>query len=163
VLTAAHCVAGSAASSTDVLVGRTRLYETNGRRLPVRSIRVYPGYARSATRTLDAAVLTLARDAGVPPLQLARPGDDAVWAPGTAAWTMGWGAINGRKSPGGAVYYADRLRQLQVPIVGDDACEGVYGIGLGDFPYRPAWLLCAGTADGRTGACYGDSGGPLVV
>jgi hypothetical protein len=75
----------------------------------------------------------------------------------------GLGALNGRKSPGGAVYYADRLRQLQVPIVGDDACESAYGIGLRDFPYRPAWLLCAGTADGRTGACFGDSGGPLVV
>jgi hypothetical protein len=48
-------------------------------------------------------------------------------------------------------------------VVGDDACERVYGGGGSSLTYRPAWELCAGAADATTGACYGDSGGPLVI
>jgi secreted trypsin-like serine protease len=60
-------------------------------------------------------------------------------------------------------YSADRLRQLSLPVVGDDACERAYGGGGYGFTYRPAWELCAGPGDGTSGTCYGDSGGPLVV
>jgi secreted trypsin-like serine protease len=163
VLTAGHCVIDETSRSIDVLVGRTRLTEAGGRRIPVQSISVYPGLVSRRTPGLDAAVITLKSDAGVPPLALARPGQDAAWAPGTSAWTIGWGAINGTDSPGGNRYYADRLRELQVPVQGDDACESAYGIGVSDLPYRRAWLLCAGAADGIASACFGDSGGPLVV
>ena len=75
----------------------------------------------------------------------------------------GWGGLNARPSGGGNRYFADRLRELQLPVQGDDACESAYGIGFEDFPYRPTWLLCAGTGDGRAGPCKGDSGAPLVV
>jgi hypothetical protein len=77
---------------------------------------------------------------------------------------MGWGRLNAHKSPGGNRYYADRLRELQEPLQGDDTCESVFGLGVSpDFPYRPDWLLCAGTSSDRAGTCSGDSGGPLVV
>src|SRR3712207_2390128 len=142
VLTAAHCVFGQRTRDVHVLVGRTRLTERDGRRLRVRSIRVFPGWVSDRTPGLDAAVVTLASDAGVAPLALARPGDDAAWAPGTRAWIMGWGAITARKSPGGNRYFADRLRELEVPVQGDDACERAYGLGdLFLLPYRPAWSL----------------------
>ena len=163
VLTAAHCTRGETARSVDVLVGRTRLSQQDGQRIPVKAISVFPEYASGRTPALDAAVLTLARDAGVPSLALARPGQDALWGPGTLAWVMGWGKLNARKSPGGSSYYADRLRELQEPIQGDDACESVYGLGWWDLPYRPAWLFCSGTPGDRAGACSGDSGAPLVV
>jgi hypothetical protein len=163
VLTAGHCVIDAGPGEVEVLVGRTRLTTSEGRRVRVRSISVYPGMVSGRTPSLDAAVLTLREDAGVVPLALARPGQDAAWAPGTTAWTLGWGRLNARDSPGGNSYYADRLRELQTPVQGDDACEGVYGTGWIDFPYRPAWLLCSGTAAGGTGTCSGDSGGPLVV
>ena len=32
---------------------------------------------------------------------------------------------------------------------GDDACENAFGLGWIDFPYRPAWRPCAGTAAGH--------------
>ena len=163
VLTAGHCVLGSRTGDLDVLVRRTRLRTNEGRRLPVTAISIFPAFVSGRSPGLDAAVLTLGADAGVAPLQLARPGQEAAWAPGTPAWTMGWGELNARPSPGGNRYFADRLRELQQPLQGDDACEGVYGLGLTEAPYRPAWLLCAGTAAGDTGTCFGDSGGPLVV
>ena len=163
VLTAGHCVVDESAGDLEILVGRTRLRATGGRRIAVRSISVYPGYVSGRTPGLDAAVVTLGRDAGVPPVALARPGQDAAWAPGTTAWAMGWGQLNARPSPGGSRYFADRLRELEEPIQGDVACENVFGIGWPDLPYRPEWLLCAGAANDRAGTCYGDSGGPLVV
>jgi hypothetical protein len=163
VLTTGHCVMGERTRDIDVLVGRTRLTQPDGRRLRVKAISVFPGYVNDRTPSLDAAVLTLAADANIAPLALARPGQDGAWAPGTSAWTLGWGLLNARKSPGGNRYYADRLRELQEPIQGDDACESVFGLGFPDFPYRPAWLLCTGTPGDLAGTCSGDSGGPLVV
>jgi hypothetical protein len=163
VLTAAHCVMDTASREIDVLVGRTRLSESGGRRVHVVGAGIFPGFVNGRQPSLDAAVLLLGADAGVAPLPLAQPAQAAAWAPGTPGWTMGWGALNARPSPGGNRYFADRLRQLEVPVQGDAACEDVFGIGFWDYPYRPQWLLCAGTPDGRTGACNGDSGGPLVV
>jgi secreted trypsin-like serine protease len=163
VLTAAHCVVGERSRDVDVLLGRTRLTTADGRRARVAAISAYPGYVSEQQPSLDAAVLTLAADAGVPALALAQPGQAAAWAPGTPAWTMGWGELNAHRSSGGNRYFADRLRELQLPIQGDDACESAYGTGFEDFPYRPTWLLCAGAGDGRAGPCDGDSGAPLVV
>jgi hypothetical protein len=163
VLTAGHCVLGERSRDIDVLVGRTRLTQSDGRRLPVKAISVWPGYVDDRTPSLDAAVLTLAADANVAPLALARPGQGRVPAPGMSGWTLGWGRLNARESPGGNQYYADRLRELQEPIQRDDACESVFGLGFPDFPYRPAWLLCTGTPGDQAGTCSGDSGGPLVV
>jgi secreted trypsin-like serine protease len=163
VLTAAHCIEDTSAKRILVLVGRERLTAHGGRRIAVTHIHEFPAWAHDKAPGLDAAVLTLAADAGVAPVTLARPGQDAAWAGGTAAWTLGWGRLNGASSPGGSSYYADRLRELALPIAGDDACEGVYGGGNGDLVYRPEWSVCAGAADGHTGTCYGDSGGPLVV
>jgi secreted trypsin-like serine protease len=163
ILTAAHCVVDQSSEDIDVLVGRTRLSEKEGRRIAVQSISVYPGYVDGTRRGLDAAVLTLRANAGVAPLALALPTQTAAWAAGTPAWAIGWGQINAGRSPAGNHYYADRLRELQLPVQSDAACENVYGIGFPNFPYRPAWLLCAGTGAGGSGPCFGDSGGPLVV
>lgn len=163
VLTAGHCVMGQGTREIDVLVGRTRLTERVGRRLDVKAISVFPGYVDGQTPSLDAAVLTLAADAGVPALALARPGQEAAWAPDTLAWTMGWGRLNRRDSPGGNRYFADRLRELQEPVQSDDACESVFGLGFPEFPYLPDRVLCAGAVGDFAGTCAGDSGGPLVV
>jgi hypothetical protein len=130
VLTAGHCVIGERSRDIEVLVGRTRLTTHRGRRLPVRAISIFPGFVSGRTPSLDAAVLTLGAGVRIAPVALARPGQRAAWAPGTPAWTMGWGQLNARRSPGGEFYFADRLRELQQPVQGDDACERVYGQGF---------------------------------
>jgi trypsin len=159
VLTAAHCVIGTPTPELSVIAGRTRLSDIGGRVIRVTAVSVFPGYLTSAQFLLDAAVLTLADDAGVPAIRLATAADAAAWAPGTLAWTAGWGEIDAHDSPGGFTYTADRLRELQTPIVGDDACERVYGGTV----YSPAARVCAGVPGSGQGTCYGDSGGPLVV
>jgi secreted trypsin-like serine protease len=163
VLTAGHCVLDKQARDVVVLIGATRLSAHDGRRVGVRAISVFPGYAGHRQRGLDAAVLELSAPAGVAPVALAAPGEEGLWPPATPAWTMGWGRLTAQRSPGDSEYYADRLRELSLPIVSDDACENAYGGGSAELPYRPAWTVCAGTGQAGTGSCYGDSGGPLVV
>lgn len=160
-LTAAHCVYGERASGMTVLVGRSRLTASGGRAVPVTGISVAPAYQRLTG--LDAAVVTVGEDLGVPAVALAGPADVGALAPGAPAWTIGWGRINPKVTANGGSYTADRLRQLSIPVVSDDDCERAYGGGSGTLTYRPAWELCAGAADSATGTCYGDSGGPLVV
>jgi len=140
-----------------------RLTASGGNEIGVASISIDPKWVDRSGRNLDAAVLRLKADAGVAPLSLASRGDTAMWPPGTLAWVLGWGQLNAKPSPGGDDFFADRLRQLQEPVQGDDACEGVFGIGVEEFPYIASRVLCAGTADGTSGTCFGDSGGPLVV
>jgi secreted trypsin-like serine protease len=161
-LTAAHCVYSDRASGMNVLVGRSRLTDTGGRTVPVTGISVAPAYQGKAPG-LDAAIVTVGEDLGVPAVTLAGPADVGGLAPGAPAWTIGWGRINPKVTPNGGAYTADRLRQLSVPVVGDDACERAYGTGSNGLSYRPNWDVCAGTADATTGTCYGDSGGPLVI
>ena len=163
VLTAAHCVLGVAPSELAVVVGRQRLSQPGGKTIPVAGIAVFPGYVDSQRQPLDAAIVTLAEDAGVAPVRLATAADAAAWAPGTASWVAGWGQLEAKPTAGGTNYYADRLRELQLPLVSDEACEAAYGAGNEAVAYRPQYNLCAGTGTGTTGGCYGDSGGPLAV
>jgi len=163
VLTAAHCVLGVAPSQLAVVVGRQRLSESGGKTIPVSGVAVFPGYAAGQRQPLDAAIVTLAEDAGVAPVRLATAADAAAWAPGTPGWVTGWGQIEAKPTPGGTNYYADRLRELQLPLVSDETCEAAYGAGDGLLTYRPKYNLCAGTGAGTAGDCYGDSGGPLAV
>lgn len=163
VLTAAHCVLGVAPAELAVVVGRQRLSESGGKTIPVAGIAVFPGYVDDRRRPLDAAVITLAEDAGVAPVRLATAADAAAWAPGTAAWVAGWGQLEAKPTPGATNYYADRLREVQLPLVSDEACEAAFGAGDGVVLYRPQYNRCAGTGAGTTGGCYGDSGGPLAV
>jgi len=78
----------------------------------------------------------------------------ALWAPGTVATVLGWGAtvFRGPQEP--------QLLQAGVPIVTDDACANAYP-ALADNPFDPVTMVCAG--DGTADTCTGDSGGPLLV
>jgi secreted trypsin-like serine protease len=162
VLTAAHCVTDTAPGDLRVIVGRTRLSQTDGRGIAVTNIALFPGYV-DRRQYLDAAILTLAQPADVAPMRLATAADATAYPPGATAWVAGWGRLNANTTPDGGNYYADRLRELAQPVVGDDACENVYGGGTSVIPYRPEWTVCAGTLAGGSGSCYGDSGGPLAV
>jgi hypothetical protein len=156
VMTAAHCAVSSNPANFTIVAGRHRIESgTDGVELPVSSLIVHDDYD-SANNHNDIALFGLAEDAGFPPATLARPGEQALWAPGTDAVATGWGALgSGQDGP-------DEPHQVTVPVISDTACVDTYS----EFPghVSPALNVCAGDlAAGGIDTCQGDSGGPLWV
>jgi secreted trypsin-like serine protease len=164
VLTAAHCVYGltpEIIEDLSVIVGRTQLTDTSqGQSRGILEVFVHPGYNPEAGIGVpDVAVLILDDIVtGIQPVQLATPGTDALERPGRVVTAIGWGnTVQQETFPGGGGFVgADRLQEVNVPIVSDDECEISY-----DGSVEPAYEVCAG----RTGkdTCQGDSGGPLFA
>ncbi|MFE3643789.1 serine protease [Streptomyces sp. NPDC059169] len=161
VLTAAHCLSREVLGSdvrqiTDlrVIAGRTDLRSPGGQEVPVRSVRIAPGYDPN-TSSADLAVLTLANALPVSHAIATAGNGDAAYAPGTAATVYGWGDTTGMAT------YAYDLRSASVRVLSDDVCARAYPGGAGGR-YVASTMVCAGDAGGRD-ACQGDSGGPLVA
>jgi secreted trypsin-like serine protease len=170
VLTAAHCVdqwaVGQTATDGEpkerIIVGRTVLTNDDGAVRVPSAIRVDPTWD-SATESDDAAVVQLDSPiAGVPSPTMPVSGNEAYEQPGTSARAIGWGSTQpqGPADVGGGVY-PDELRQVDLPLVGDGPCRGVFD-GVHNPMLYPQEMLCAG-GDGRHDACTGDSGGPLLT
>ena len=154
VLTAAHCVEGTAPGQLDVLVRTIRLNNT-GVRKPVARIIPHPQY-NANTSAYDFAIIKLRSPvtnlsgglAGFIPI--VAPTQAALWSPGRTATVTGWGLT----SDGGDA--STVLRKVSVPVVSDTACRNAYGRDM-----ISSVMVCAGQT-GRD-ACQGDSGGPLAV
>jgi Ca2+-binding RTX toxin-like protein len=150
ILTAAHCVAGKAATKVDVVVGRTDLIGNGGDRIRASSILIHPRFDPDTMRA-DLALIELARPTSVEPVRL--PADGSLEVAGGSADVVGWG------DTGGTPRYPSKLRSATVSIVSDEDCKGAYGGEVGS-----AVMLCAGDRrEEGVGSCFGDSGGPLVV
>lgn len=157
VLTAAHCVVRRSSgvvvspNKIKVLAG-TQNRRKGGRWIDVTAVRSHEGYRGRPPRN-DVALLKLARPAGVAPIEMpnaARVADIAT--PGTRATVTGWGTLWEEGAS------ADHLMEVEVPVVGEQACRAAYPRGAIDHR-----TLCAGLAEGGKDSCQGDSGGPLVV
>ena len=155
-LTAAHCVTRAddsvaPPSAITVLLGKQdRTQFTDADRYAVDLVQRHEAFDPSYAN--DVAVVRLARPADVGQARLARPRDAATWAPGREATVIGWGRTTNLPGDPGS----SQLLQVDLPIVGDDACTRLYGTD-----YRAALELCAGGEEGRD-SCSGDSGGPLL-
>jgi trypsin len=156
VLTAAHCVQGEDPRNLAVAVGRTLLDSNQGVRSDVTHAYVHPDYGDPAGNSHDAALLRLATAV---PLQIAAPirlanntvADNLLEAANTMLTVIGWGTTSARKAS-----YPNELREVDVPVVSDATCSGVYGASL-----DAATMVCAGAPN--IDSCYGDSGGPLFA
>lgn len=163
VMTAAHCVTvpdsvtGLPVPDVEgltVVVGRTVLSDkTQGQErglsdaLGTAAV-VHPRYL-AGDSAYDVAFLVLdAPVEGIVPVKLPTKGTDALLRPGQNATVIGWGNTDTVLSN-----FPDRLRQVQVPMLGTAECELSYE----DF--RPGVNICAGVV-GKD-SCQGDSGGPL--
>ncbi|HEX6665228.1 MAG TPA: serine protease [Solirubrobacterales bacterium] len=102
------------------------------------------------SNSFDYAFLVLDEATAQPRIQIAGPGERALWTPGRIATVTGWGAI----FEGGPV--SSVLKQAQIPFLADQSCVGAYGAA-----YDPLTMACAGVLAGGTDSCQGDSGGPL--
>ncbi len=160
VLTAAHCVDGvGPPSDLAVLTGTTDMSE-GGDVIGVSSMTVHPSWNQADSRN-DLAVIRLARPAQERSVAIVRPGQEALWSPGTPSTVTGWGSVYW----GGPL--SIDLLETTVPVVSDADCVSAYG-----DPGLPSWvpamdpttMVCAGLLGaGGKDACQGDSGGPLVV
>ena len=108
VLTAGHCVEGETAATIDILAGTNRLLPGGGQRVRARSIRRHPGYD-NFTLENDIAVIQLWVNLPYDTVTPAVAGQEALYAPGTLATTIGWGDLDirldvqfyPRRPPGG--------------------------------------------------------------
>ncbi|MDI1459904.1 serine protease [Catellatospora sp. KI3] len=152
VLTAAHCASRTGTTSSYVAtIGSADL--GSGRAEQVRSERVRraPGFT-DVTRGDDWAVIRLAHSVDLPVVAL--PTGTAL--DGGALTVVGWGATRE-----GALIQQRRLRQVQVPYVGDGTCGNVFRSK--GYPFVASDMICAGDLrNGGRDACQGDSGGPLL-
>ncbi|GAA4026900.1 serine protease [Allokutzneria multivorans] len=150
VVTAAHCVKGTAASAVRVVSGREDKQSTAGTVTNVSKVWVHPSYT-TATAGYDVAVLTLANAVNSAVLPLATPQDTALYAAGTNSTVLGWGTTS---SGGSASRY---LLKVDVPVTSDATCKTAYP------QYSNTSMVCAGIPAGGKDSCQGDSGGPMVA
>ncbi|GAA1605741.1 serine protease [Catellatospora bangladeshensis] len=152
VLTAAHCVGRSGATSSITVtagsadLGSDRTYE-------VRSSRVWRARGFSdVTEGDDWAVIRLSRALDLQTVALPVNGG----LDGGTLTAVGWGATRE-----GSRAQQRHLRKVQVPFVSDGTCGQIYrsrGYGFTD-----ADMICAGDLrGGGKDSCQGDSGGPLL-
>lgn len=158
VLTAAHCLLDDfdqidTMLPVDVVIDRTNLNSSEGIRVRVADVVVYPDFD-PATMDNDLALLHLEEPTDIPILRIAGQSYDLPVVPdGTVATAMGWGTISAVVDA-----YPTILREVELPIVSNETCrETVIGSAITDN------MLCAGDGLGRRDTCQGDSGGPLVV
>lgn len=160
VLTAAHCVDGTSASSLQVTVGRTVLDSDQGQVRNVSRIFIHPSW-NSNTFAYDAAVLKLSSPvSGIAPIKLATSSQNFLETPGRNATVAGWGNTIAQPadgpSPGSS--FPQRMREAQVPIVSDAKAESIYDAIYGPSGYIPPIQVAAGKD-----TCQGDSGGPMFA
>lgn len=154
VLTAAHCVQ-DAATRLRVSAGLQRNSQhAQAKTIPVKAVRIHPGYALDDSLHNDVALLFLdAYDpAGLPAPIVPLPLNADLSLPSDSARVIGWG----NTSSFGELF-EDDLRAVDLPIVGLRQCQTAY-------PKADATQICAGDFEhGGVDSCQGDSGGPLVA
>lgn len=151
VVTAAHCVKGELPQSMQVVAGRTDIQSQQGTVVDVADVWVHPQF-QQLQGGADVAVVTVTQPLPQPPVAMASPQDKHLYAPGTEAEVLGWGATQ----EGGTS--STTLREATVRVVADEDCAAAYG-----GEYTPGTMLCAGLPEGGADACQGDSGGPLLA
>tara|TARA_B100000700_G_scaffold75915_3_gene84974 strand:+ start:318 stop:1658 length:1341 start_codon:yes stop_codon:yes gene_type:complete len=153
VLTAAHCVDGSSASSLNVKVAGFSSGGSDGDRIGVSQVYVHPNFA-SVSTGYDVALLKLAR--------LPNQGQAVTMAQGSIGQYANNGDLLtvaglGRLSEGGSS--PSTLYEVDVPLVSDSVCRQ----SGGSYNNVGATQFCAGYSQGQKDACQGDSGGPIVI
>ena len=170
ILTAAHCVTnedGSVQSPSKISFRIGGVPRVSG----IWSTETDQGEVIRATEVLrhekydpyefDIALVKLASASKYPPVAIADPATQkALWAEGVEATVIGYGARFYQVPP-----FRAKLKEVQVPMVGDDECAAAYNDRAFGFTgeFVAETMTCAGNLYGTEDSCQGDSGGPLFV
>ncbi|GAA5511987.1 hypothetical protein Dcar01_00701 [Deinococcus carri] len=153
VLTAAHCVKGTSASSIRIRAGVNRLSDsTQGQTVGVSSVTIHPNY-RDANYGYDIALLKLSTrvtNSYAAPAKL--PGnsvESVLDVKGKFAVVSGWGLTQGNNNSSAS----DDLREVSIPITPNPSTCGGSSV--------PGNTICGEAYQGKD-SCNGDSGGPLA-
>jgi secreted trypsin-like serine protease len=128
--------------------------DTNRQVLTIAEIVLHPSYSPSGS-SHDIALLKISETVDLDtwsPACLPTSGADFA---GQNGWVYGWGTT----SEGGSEGLADKLLELEVPIVSDSVCATAMS---SQGQTITSDMLCAGGENGKD-ACAGDSGGPFTV
>jgi len=160
-VTASHCFYNTQGELTvtkdsmSLVLGvhdRTGTTDTNRKVLTIAEIVLHPSYNFDTSEN-DIALLKISESVDLDawsPACLPTSGADFT---GQNGWVYGWGAT----SESGSL--ADKLLELEVPIVSDSVCATAMSSGGVTITSD---MLCAGGENGKD-ACGGDSGGPFTV
>ncbi|KAG8189136.1 hypothetical protein JTE90_018430 [Oedothorax gibbosus] len=162
VITAAHCVYKTPATTLRVRVGEYNIRESSEafphEEYSVKRKVVNEGY-EPATYRHDIALLELSHPVvyrkHIVPICL--PQDPARNLTGKVATVTGWGRTSyGRRTP------PNVLQKVDVEVIGRDTCQEWLQIaGRKETVYDT--MICAGYKEGGKDSCQGDSGGPLTI
>jgi len=149
VLTAAHCIIGTARNLQVVLYAHETLMETDSYRYDVLEVENHKNYAGKVHYLYyDYSILTI--DSSSHPSSLmpvCLPADTNTKYEGRLATATGWGDTLAQP--------AKVLMEVDLRVISDEVCKDKYPA------LRDSIQICA-IAPGKD-ACSGDSGGPLIV
>uniref|UniRef100_A0A3Q2Z9L7 Peptidase S1 domain-containing protein n=1 Tax=Hippocampus comes TaxID=109280 RepID=A0A3Q2Z9L7_HIPCM len=159
VMSAAHCFSRWVILITfgwEVSLGRQNLLASNPNEVTktVATIVLHPNHNRSSHDN-DIALLRLSSAVtftdDIRPVCLAANG--SVFNNGTDSWVTGWGRVQ----EGESVPLPKRLREVQVPVLGNRQCNCLTGgSSVTDN------MICVGVLEQGRDFCRGNSGGPMV-
>ncbi|MCH8557632.1 MAG: trypsin-like serine protease [Balneolia bacterium] len=155
ILTAAHCIGGSAF----IRAGVTNKNDTSGQDRQAVEIINHPDYV-SVTTGNDISLLRLGE-----PLDLSDPNVEAIWTSTEMHNALGFEDEDvisvitgwGRLSSGGVS--PQILQAAEVPIVSNEQAQ----VGYPNVTITDDMIAAGLWGEGGVDACQGDSGGPLVV
>jgi secreted trypsin-like serine protease len=157
IVTAAHCVEGTAAKNIVVVAGTHKLGSGSGTQRDVARIIVNKKYDKQKTDN-DIALIQLQEplklDKDVKAIPLLTAANEAnVLKKGAPLVVTGWGAITE-----GGQQMRD-LRYVEIPFVERETCNRPLAYD-GRITTN---MICAGVEAGGRDSCQGDSGGPLTA